>query len=382
MKKLWKQEWRYYLFFALVVFLSLCIRGSVINYEKWIWEEGDGTFGFLSLGLYVEMLLYAVGSFILGEEIGIVFIFVVMEKGILYWLEKEEYGRNFLQFLPVKRRERAVFHLLMDTLLILCTVTGYAIFLYIHCTKQLTAAEIGIPWLLRSICGETVTAVCYLFFLTAVISFLECFFVNGFAKTGGSLGGFGMIAYTIFLLADGNRDSIFFQSLYGLFGLKAAGNCYYVTEIPKVYEERLTLHWVHDGICPPIFYKGGIFEAYREYFYSDGSVYAGDGMEIGRLYDFSCLTSYIGYALAYLGLALVLAGLVVWLSGKQELSKEGFYFSFGKYLLGAIISITFFAFSYQGEAAIWHKCLVFFAVLVLYVVLIYAMNPKDQNPTN
>lgn len=97
-----------------------------------------------------------------------------------------------------------------------------------------------------------------------------------------------------------------------------------------------------------------------------------------QMYNFSEVSTYIGYAVGYLLIAAILIAFSVLLYKKQEISKKGFYFSFGRYLFNGWICMMFtliclyFSITYIGRFVITA------AGLLLFFGLNYAMNPNRR----
>ncbi len=380
MKKLWKQEWKYYLFFILATILCIYFVGNDGYlrplFEHWLDYDGSEYYEVMRLNFCLQVLAGDINDLILKNVVLIIAVFLLLEKSILWWLEKEEDSRHFLQFLPVKRRKRFLFHFMMDSLLIFVTVIVYAIFLYLKASVFLQSLNMEIPWLCKSMCGESITIICYLLMLLGFFYFMESIFVSGFTKILGTVSGIGMLAYLLNALFMRNPGSNLIQNIYGFFSMEATGNSYYSVIKDNPFSKGT---WLHARMQPTVFYNGELFEGYEEFALMDKAEPFYEQLNINRFFDFSHPSTYLGYAAAYLGLAIILTGLAIWLSEKQELSKEGFYFSFGKYIFSAMICGTFYSIAYIIDDVLWHKWVVVIADLILFVLLIYGMTPKKES---
>ncbi|MBR1866603.1 MAG: hypothetical protein IJ801_08860, partial [Lachnospiraceae bacterium] len=364
---LWKQQWKRYLLFTLAALICLYVCGVATgNFYPYGEVEPYSDF---EISWYVEELAAGVERALLKQTVWGTVIVLFLQKALLFRLEREEYGRSFLQTLPVKRRERVVFRIGMDCLTIVLCVAGYSSYAALRCIQNLTDLGIRLPWLPEAIFGMALTVICYLFLAEGIIAFWSTLFVNGTAQITGTAAAVGMQIYTLVLLWYRGTGMEWIRQLYGFFFLKAVGNCHYLSVLPDSLGgmDDLSLHWLPDPAYPPVYYKGVLWEDYMQYDIQFSHT---------RLYHFTHLSSYIGYALAYLGLAILLIVLSVWLSGKQELSQNGFYFSFGRYLFSILFCIAFWVTSFSGENRLWHKGLVSLATLLLFVVLVYAMSDK------
>lgn len=370
MKKLLKQEWKYYLFFALAVICHLFITGRLnpdIADISEMFANGDSC-SIIQSSLY--FLAEDVTFLLFNHAVIIISLYILLFKGMIFWVEKDSYGREFFQTLPIRRSDRVWFHFIMDSLLVILAVSAYAVFLYMQIVNRLNMQKIELPWLGKTICGEGITCICYILFLLGVINFTESVFVDGFIKIVGSVSMVGMSSCMLSQLLYRNPGNIIVQKLYGFFAMESVGGSYYsfINEDADWYSGD-NWDWMHSVLQPEIFYKGESWDFAFTDPYLDG---------LYRFYDFSHCSSYIGYALAYFGLAIVLLGFAVRLSQKQELSKQGFYFSFGKYLFSVMFSGTFFAMMLDYAVAIWHKCFILVSAILICILLIFCMTPDRK----
>lgn len=371
MKKLWKQEWKRYLFFTLATLLCLFIRVPYV-YDSMVVFDREYYMTMIQSGNdaaiigELEGLARTIGELILSGMVWEIAIILFLQRALLFRLEREEYGRSFLQTLPVKRKERAIFRIEMDCLMIVLCVAVFSGYIVMRVAQTLAYMEIWIPWLTQAVLGMAATAICYLFLVEGLIAFWSTLFVSGTAKITGTIAAVGMQMYTVSLLFDRSTGTGVGERLYGFLFLKAVGNCYYVSDFPDRYD--LSRHWIHGLLNPPVYHKGVLWDIYTKYDDVDSS--------LSRLYDFTHLSSYMGYAFMYLCLAMLLLLAAVWLSNRQELSCSGFYFSFGKYLFSILFSLAFFVTSFSKEGRAWQKGLACLATLLVFIILIYVMSGK------
>lgn len=359
MKRLLKHEWKYYLFFSISVLVCMIIG------TRWNCTGMDmaGTSGFINIYLYLVEIVGSLNYLVLERAVKMILAAILILKLSIFWTEKDSWGREFFQSLPIRRRDRVCFHFLMDSLLVFFLVIIYMIFLYIHMIIMLGTQNLEIPWLWKALCGQGITCICYLLFLLGVVNFLEIIFVDGIIKIFGTVSVMGMLNYMLAGLFDINQTSVLFQNLYGFFSMKGAGN--------NIYDRILR---------PEILYRGEMLDygaVISEQIETNANVIS--YLDVSCLYDFSRCSSYIGYALGYLGLMCVFLGLSIWLSDKQELSEQGFYFSFGKYLFSAVLCGTFFVILIGQASVLWHKYIIFISSILLFIVLVYAMSTNKDS---
>ena len=99
---------------------------------------------------------------------------------------------------------------------------------------------------------------------------------------------------------------------------------------------------------------------------------------LGRMVDFANGSCYIGYLLGYLVLAFTLMGIAFYLSNKQEQSKQGFYFDFGRYLFCGLLCGCFTVVMLLNATTVLHKILIIAAAVLLFIILEYSMKPDRK----
>lgn len=390
MKKLFRQEWKYYLLFLIGIVCCLSVRSGVFR-DMWplgLDEDLPRVAGVIVfLGGNME---YDVGHFYLYGLTDVVLmpmmISILLVKICFFWIEKDSYARDFLQTLPVKRVDRIRFHLLMDSLLIAVCLTIYGALVYCDAQQRFAASGLELPWFGKSVAGLIITDICYLLFLLGIINFLECLFVNGAIRILGVVSCMGMSAYSAVRLFITNESSSLVQKVFGFLFLQSVGNRAYSLELARsraasvavnhIFVGNSFIGWTHDMFSPEIIYQGKALEYTIENLHT-----IEPGLDISRfstLYDFSRISSYGWYALAYIGIAALLAGTSIWMFGKQELSKEGVYFTFAKYLLSALISGTLFLFINVNPGELWHVCFSAAATVLIFITLVILMTPDSR----
>lgn len=385
MKKLWRQEWKYYLLFLAAALVWLCAGNHV--WDLFVDPLSIGILintpePFNIIGFVGGDLDFRVGDVCVAGLLGMsvclpVLVVLLVGKGFIFGLEKNSYGRDFLQTLPVKRKERICFHLLMDSLLVLLSLTIYGLIFYFKMKGFLAQAEISLPWLGRSVFGMIATDISYLWFLLGVINLLEVLFVNGRTRLAGVIACMGMSAYVVSWLFDHNTARPFYQKLFGFIFQKLPGGRFYSPELAKNLNYYLPGNWVHKMLTPEIIYQGKPLEYMAEYVY-EGRTALVDTANLSILFDFSRWSSFGWYALAYLVLGAVFAVLAVRLYQKQDLSREGIYFSFVKYMLSLMVSITIFLVLYVNPEMPVHTVLSAATAVIVFLLMVFGFSKKEQ----
>lgn len=345
MKKLFKHEWKYYVFFTIVVTVILIINES----PDFDLVYGENIPDIIGWGL--RIFLSGINGNLLGSSVLTVLIGILAFKAAFFWLERDSYGREFFQTLPVTRIDRIIFHLVMDSLVILTSVTASTVYLYCYSVNKWEEMEIEIPGLAASIFGEMFISIGYLLFLLCLINVLECLFADGFTRivaTAGSIFIGYWFFYFVFLLNETNK---WIQKLYSFFILESWCFDYAGTENGLVQETMNTT----------IYYKGNplvVKYGFTEYLF----------------FKFTDMESYIGRLIGYVLLAVILACIAICLAGRQENSKKNFYFAFGRYMISALISGTFCTMTLLEAETAWYEGLIILASVLLFSILAYWMD--------
>lgn len=384
MKKLWRQEWKYYLLFLVAALVWLCAGNHVwelfsdpLSVDSLVnMREPLNIISFVGFDLDFQVGYVCVAA-LLGVSVCLpVLVVLLVGKGFIFGLEKNSYGRDFLQLLPVKRKERICFHLTMDSLLVLLVLTIYGLIFYFKVEGFLARAEISLPWLGRSVFGMIATDICYLWFLLGIINLLEVLFVNGRTRLAGVIACMGMSAYVVSWLFDHNTARPFYQKLFGFIFQKLSGGRFYSPELAAKLN-YLPGNWAHKMLTPEILYQGKPLEYMAEYVYAGKTELVGT-VNLSILFDFSRWSSFGWYALTYLVLGAVLAVLAVRLYQRQDLSKEGVYFSFVKYLVSLMVSITIFLVLNVNPEMPVHTVLSAAAAVITFFLMVFGFSTKEQ----
>ena len=134
--------------------------------------------------------------------------------------------------------------------------------------------------------------------------------------------------------------------------------------------------WFHEHMDPPLQYMGEWFD-----YSSIGATVPELGVwldKLNRVYAFSDVGNYILYALGYLAIGLLLFGFVVLLTGKKELSKDGFYFDFGRYLVSGMVALTMFCMLNGWSGNVLQIICNVAACIVVDLLLLHFLNPERK----
>lgn len=379
MAKLWKCEWKYHIFFVIAIVMGMV--WDTYNESGWfVTVVQEEIFNGADALFVRDWMIISIAQCILHtffeKTIIIVLAGLLVKKAILYYIEKNAYGREFFQSLPVRRLERFRFHLLMDTMTIVVTMVIAGIYECLWVQKYLTQMEVQLKWLSASYLGMTMTNICYLLLFLGVLYFAESIFVNGPMKLVGGCGIVWFVGYFITCLYERWNQNPVIQAIYGfLIRVAVPGN--HCLEIVDYEGSRMTTYyrWVHDNINPEIWYKGEKqILSLQSSSFTDMQYALEEYTSVNSLYDFSNFLSYIGYAVGYLMIALILILLAGKLISRQEISKEDVYFAFAKYLISGVIAASFYMalmlHSYNG----WHQVMCAVAALLVFALLLGSFN--------
>lgn len=387
MKKLFRQEWKYYLVFLIAMLCWLCLN-SVMFREHFDITSSKADSALTNIWWFITYMDLWIGNGYVYDLTTAVLrpmlVSILLLKGGIFWIEKDSYGRDFFQTLPVKRVDRMQFHLLMDSMFIVFTLVIYGFILYLYARHEFTMVELELPWFGKSVAGLIITDISYLLFLLGIINFLECLFVNGAIRFFGIISCMGMFSYIVNQLFTMNVSNNLMQKLFGFLFLQSAGNRTFSAEwawnrVAAPWLWDFVGGWTHASLTPEIIYQGKPLEYTLENTVG-GVSYISETDMFSTLYDFSKIGSYGWYVLAYAVLAVIFVALSIRLFGKQELSKEGLYFSFAKYLFSVLICGAFYLFLNVDSGKIWHALLSVAATVILFIILVILMTPDRRKP--
>ena len=129
----------------------------------------------------------------------------------------------------------------------------------------------------------------------------------------------------------------------------------------------------HERLDVPVLYNG---ESLGELLKSNMN-YAGFDSEFSRLYDYSHVSSYMGFVLLYIALAALFILFAYKCHIKKDHSRQGLYFTFEKYILAGVISVTVLCMMAGLSVSTWHSMLVIAMVIILYIVFVKLMTPRN-----
>lgn len=358
MKRLWKHEWKYYLSF-MVIMMVILLLGQDVNWLTEFGFEDSSNLDFLNFQIGNALCLFfdgTMGYFIQSTVLKCV-IGILAFKSAFFWLEKDSYGREFMQTLPVTRLERMVFHLIMDSLVILIPVTCSGVYVYYRSMNVLESIKLAVPGFTTSIFLSVVIVMVYLLFILCLINMLESQFAGGFTRIVGTAGNIFIGFLLLCFVSELFKKIEWIQYLCSFFALGAKG-IFFSTESEEQMMENLmdiTVYYKGESVTIPVEY-----DVYRYLSNTDRGWYIG------------CLVGYVV-------LVVLLAGIAIFLVKRQEQSKRDFYFASGRYLTSGLISAVFCTMLLLNANAVWHACLIVLASILLFVMLSYWMD-MDRKP--
>lgn len=390
MSKLWKQEWKYHIFFVaavtVILIISCDLRGNLRFLGEWsqvvgeslLYDDGDGKLAFWRYVVdSVECMCCDVNLAFTSKIIWIVFGGLLIKKGMIYWVEKNACGREFFQSLPIRRNERMLFHLLMDVMTVIVSVVGYTFYEYSLIDSGLERYGVELPWLNTAYIGLVLVCVSYILMVLGWLYVVECIWVSGTMKIFGFCGSLLMIFVVLSNMFQRFDESKVAQSIYGFFSRASVAGNYYSLDDPNPSSVGFRYEWVHDCLEIPMIYKGEVINVETMLQYQ-GELY-GRASELDRLYDFTHPSTYMYHVIGYLLIGIVLFVIAYKLSSKQELSKGVFYFDFGRYLFSGMMAATFYALIMEAQIYAWQGVVNIAATIIVFVVLMYLLD-EDRKP--
>lgn len=374
MKKLWKHEWKYHIFFVVMVSAMLILSCDMGEWIKYDWFDTDKVVAIVN---QVDSVSEYIVTNFLDSIIWPVLIGLLVKKSIIYWIEKNACGREFFQSLPIRRKERVRFHFLMDVLLIVVSVLVYACYEYFVVCSGLVSNRVEIPWLGSAYVGMAVVSISYLLLILGWLYFVECIWVNGAMKLVSFLGSLLMIYLIVYCLFSQFEESRIMQNIYGFFARESVAGNYYSLDETMGASSGLSYVWTHDILDAPFTYNGESIVA--ETLISSQEISGYSFETVSRLYDFTHPGTYIFHVIGYLVIGVFLVFLAYWLSSKQELSKGSLYFDFGRYVFGGMIAVTFYMLVCGTQDYLWQRIMNIAAAVIIFILLLYLLNPDRKH---
>ncbi|MCR5701572.1 MAG: hypothetical protein K6G76_05440 [Lachnospiraceae bacterium] len=244
---------------------------------------------------------------------------IIVSKGYGYWIEKKRNTREFFEILPESRIRRKVISIVKDLLIVIIPIVFSAISI-IH--VYLPTVDVNTPGYDYNECATYVRttlmiAFLYVFMLIGLLHFVEEMFTNGAIRPVAFLGVILMITYSV-------------EGALGTFK-----NTYIDDDISNLFSANFS-----------VYYYNGKF--------------------------ITCAVLF------YVIIGATLLVLSVMLANKKELSRNGFCFDFSRYLFAFLIAGTAFMMSQPYVVALWHRIIILISCIVVFLLLVYFMTPKEQ----
>lgn len=385
MSKLWKQEWKYHLFFVVVttVILMFACSSDWIKEYSYFLEDfpiDEQIQSWVTLEC-LEGVMGRIHSYFFAEVIQITFICLLVKKTFIYWVEQTSYGREFIQSLPIQKRNRVWFHVIMDLTQLVIPVLVYGMSIYMQMNDYLQEKiACYIPWLFEAFCGMMVTIISYMIMLLGVLCLMECIFVSGSMKLVGFIGTCIMTMISLNGLFGQLYENKLVQNIMGFFTMESAGGARYdllaATQLAlaDTYSWEYGEHygWYTEHLDPPVQYMGEWFDyASFDMTAQEFKVWISS---INNVFAFSNITNYAFHVVCYLLIGFILIGLHVWLTDKKELSKDGFYFDFGRYLISGMIAFAVLFMITEWYGKLWIILFNVMACVIVFFLMLYLLD--------
>ena len=146
-----------------------------------------------------------------------------------------------------------------------------------------------------------------------------------------------------------------------------------VTQIMSIfnYDNRTDLQ-----LKPPLYFNFLMDSGSQPVLSGDYDVLA--DQSLSAFYQMSNPTTYIGYAIIGILLFGVLLYFAKRLYEKQDLSRNGLYFSFAKYVFAAAIAEVVFLSLIGFVVSWWHWVLIIALTIVIFVGVVYCFEPDRK----
>lgn len=416
MKKLFKQEWKFYI--SAILLLSMILIGSgwyMRELFSFFWTVDDFVCEipwFLSTICYVPI-----------ENVWITVAGYVVFKFYKYWTERNRSGREFLVTIPVKKRTRELFYILADGALVLVPNIIYAAAVWWYGILSLSKLDVEIPWMLSALLPMVVVEISYLLMLFAVSRFIESLIVNGVWKTIGALVAVILLFCSLYMSEDifsvGDKTEDIYYFMYDFAYLD--GRNYYEDnlemqanwkEYDKYIEKITSKYNTEDEMTKVTDLYNGQMSSGLEVLYKGKPIEEtfldirpeGDGEEEKDRYQMDALQSaydWLSYdsemrafedygvipkaesVWANLGVSIFLIILTIYLAGKKDYSRSMFFFGFAKYifavLVGCFVLVFGFALGENMGQTILQKIMIVFSAICLSGISVYYLTPEHNS---
>lgn len=368
MKKWLKLNYRYYVV-AFVVFATLMIRNVFECNYFYLHNYIETQESRIPLMLMTAVDNISGASYQFKVVYPKIFIigFIILH-GIMLWGQRNKSEREFLETLPIKREKVVLYRLVMDVVTVISTVLISCIVTYVRFYTYLKKFDITLPWMSASIVGYGITLCCYMIFVLGIIYFLESTVVRGDLKcitTAGCMAMFYLSMNWLYEAVMFGQNNIF-NKFVGFIKMYSVGGNYY-----KIYLGE----WGPEGYWWPktILYK--VYHQGQEYELSTYAVLGRTACTDGVV-GMSRVELYIGYALAYIIIGVLLLVLATYLTKKQDLAKQSFYFRFAPVMIGLLIFMTVFMFFFVQIPEYWYSCILL--GLIAFLIFMYLTSGKRR----
>ncbi|MBR1598915.1 MAG: hypothetical protein IJ661_08400 [Lachnospiraceae bacterium] len=375
--RLFRFEWkRYFAFIIIGLIVVLYNYYSAFNDHHMISSKDIDNYIKYAPGTVVNMFDVSADmiNYVFMRNIVSIAVLIMISRLFGYFLEKNSGVREFHETIPVKRSSEFRFYTIMDMAMVIVPMAVCVIVSIMTLQTYYRANGISMEWLPNSILGLCLTGVAYLLMVEALMVLIEQMFPNGLMRLVGIVGAFVMI-YVCFSFSFNILYKLpAAQILYGIFSLKLVGGNYYDLQlVEQVYMHSVSNGYEHERLDVPVLYNG---ESLGELLKSNMN-YAGFDSEFSRLYDYSHVSSYMGFVLLYIALAALFILFAYKCHIKKDHSRQGLYFTFEKYILAGVISVTVLCMMAGLSVSTWHSMLVIAMVIILYIVFVKLMTPRN-----
>ncbi len=376
MRKLWRHEWKYHLFFILLLLLILVVDFHH-HLRSWMFYYFVDVFDIEEIDRIWEIVWMFGGMEyqFMERVVTVILVILLIKKGFIYYIEKNTYGRDFFQSLPIRKNERFCFHLMMDVFTMVIAVIAMGIYEPVVLQNLLAESDVVIPWLFSSYISMMILNISYALMLLGALYVVESFFVNGPMKLVGICGIGYATTFVLDFIFNAHKQNLVVRTIYGFISRASVGGNYYKAVIDSsdygILDEpgeSIYYIWTHEQSNPDFLWRGEQLD--YSLLTKDKDVLLETMTSLNQLYDLTHVSSYIWHVVGYLAIAAILIMVAKYLVGKQEASKEGFYFGFVKYMVSGCISVTFYVMLMMQQASGWHHVMCILATIVVFVILL------------
>lgn len=377
MKKLNKVYMKYYILLAIVILMQ-CIY-IILEEVKYYYV---GTFdGYSDVDITEilwncnHFLFIASGMF---RMLVVILINMAVAKCLFHTIRIGQMKREFLETLPVTRKELRQYINIMDGLTMSIPMVFCGWIYYIVCICKVKDYYDYVPWIGKSLIGATIIGIAFIWMIVGFNAMMEELFPNGVVKTVASVGSV-LAILIVFSVGVQFIENPIFQRTAGFFTLHPAQEYRQVEG-----QESTDLKWQYTDDTIRDDMKNGLaklaktdtrYQELMERYDVDGIIkdmnFESEGMKALSKPGVVAI-----YSILYLILGLVGCFLSENMAQKRMVEKRVIYYQAGSWYVGALLGIALFIVCYNMASVPWNVLLETVAAFILFMTVGYRLKAE------